>query len=83
MIEDLQRELKEVTAKRDMLQTWLCNNTQHPDFIKIAGDRNHLTIKIEGLEFKISQLEKGLPILGEPEPLMTIIELEKLHNKLN
>lgn len=51
--------------KLERLQNWLYNHTTHPDFMMIANDRNHLTVKIEAMEFKIGQLEKGLPILGE------------------
>ena len=79
MIKKLQAELKESLKKLDELQSWLFNNTSHPDFLKIAGDRNHLNVKIAALEFKIDQLESGEPMLGDPImgwDVSAIIQLE-------
>lgn len=49
----------------DNLQDWLNTHTDHPDFILIAGDRNAQSVKVKAIQFKISQIEKGLPLLGE------------------
>lgn len=61
----LQEELKELSEKLTVIQDWLLNHASHPDFIKIAGDRNHLLVKINAAEFKINNESKGLAILGE------------------
>ncbi len=67
MLNKLQLELAIAMEKLDLIQDWLINHTTHPDFMKLASDRNHLSIKINAIEFKINQLERGLPILGEAE----------------
>ena len=77
----LNDELILLKIKKNRLQKWLRDHHNHPDFLKIAGDRNALIIKIDAVEYKIGQLKKRLPILGEPEEFMTIIELEKKHHK--
>lgn len=61
----LKSELTATREKIEELQNWLYNHTSHPDFMLIAKDRNHLLVKVDTIEFKIGQLEKGLPILGE------------------
>jgi hypothetical protein len=61
----LKVELRNAYDKLENLQNWLCNNVNHPDFMLIARDRNALTVKVAAIEFKIEQLDKGLPILGE------------------
>lgn len=67
MLKQLRKELQEVYQKRDELQDWLMNHINHPDFDKIAKDRRELMVEGMTLEYKISQLESGLPILGNDE----------------
>lgn len=86
-LELLRAELVTAKAKLSELQRWLVTHTSHPDFIKIAGDRNHMSVKVDGLKFKILQLERGLPLLGIPdEPehsvSLSLIDLEKFHNSI-
>jgi len=81
MIKELHQELKDLRSKRDQLYKWMCEHTQHPDFVKIVSDKNHLTVKIQAIEFKISQLEANEPILGEPYGESTL-NLEKHHHNL-
>jgi hypothetical protein len=82
MKQELQEELIAASEKLKVLQDWLINHTTSPDFITIAKDRNHLLIKINAIEYKINQLERGLPILGEPEELLTVIQLEHLAHEI-
>lgn len=67
MLKELQKELTEALIKRDELLMWMKEHTQHPDFIKIVSDKNHLQVKIQALEFKISQIEASLPPHGEKD----------------
>ena len=80
MLQNLKEQLLTAEGQLEGLQSWLNDNTQHADFMKVAGDRNHLLVKINAIEFKINQVERGLPILGEADELMTVIDLEYLHH---
>lgn len=87
-LETLTAELAAAKTKLNELQAWLKTHTQHRDFLLIASDRNHCSVRVDRLKFKVNQLERGLPILGQPEELkgssvnLTTIEIEKLHHTL-
>lgn len=81
MLKQLRNDLKETNEKIDALQQWIKEHTQHPDFLKIVRDRNHLSVKVMELEFKINQLENGLPILGEAEEFTTV-QLEQRNHQI-
>jgi len=79
MLKELKNELISAQDKRDNLLMWIVDHTQHPDILKIVSDKNHLSVKIQALEFKINQLENGKPINGEPES-DTTFNLENQHH---
>lgn len=63
-MKDLQLKLTQLNDKLNELQDWLLTHYDHPDFMKIVRDRNHLLVKINATQFKINQLEHSLPIFG-------------------
>lgn len=69
----------EANDKMQMLESWILNHTSHPDFFKITSDRNHLSVKINALEFKIAQLENGDQLLGDQE-VGSGFDIDKLTN---
>jgi len=47
---------KNLEQKLDELNTWLCTHPSHPDFMKIAGDRNHISTKLDMTRKKIDNI---------------------------
>lgn len=78
MIKELRKQHHEAIEKLEQLNNWLKNNISHPDFQLIVSDRNHLLVKINALDFKINQLQHGLPLLGEPMPMTTCVSLSTI-----
>lgn len=63
-IAQLSKELKAQRVQEANLNNWLINNYNSPLRQEIISDKNALSVKIKTTEFKISNLEKRLPILG-------------------
>lgn len=79
MLKAFRQQLIDANIKLDEYQKWLQDHTADPYFVKVAGDRRNLLIKKAATEYKINQLEKGLPILGEPEEL-TVRVIPNINN---
>lgn len=48
------KHLKELEAKSAELAEWLAKNTRHPDFMKVASERNHLSVEMEVYRQKVN-----------------------------
>lgn len=64
-ITELQKDLKKAKAKQQELQEWLSNHTGHPDFCKIAADRNHWSVKEKTIQVQIDNIYEHRPVLGD------------------
>lgn len=75
MIKKLQAELATAQSKLEAIKKWLIDNTDSPEFCKVASDRNYWTLRIQNTEYKIKQLKQGKPILGYPEELKCEVDI--------
>lgn len=80
---ELKQQLCDAEIKLKEYHKWLIDHTADPYFAKVAGDRRNLLIKKAAIEYKINQLEKGLPILGEPEELTVRVIPNISNNQIN
>lgn len=74
MLKELQVELTVAQSKLEAIRQWLVENTQHPDFCKVASDRNYWSVRIQSIEYKINQVTQGKPSHGEPEELKSEVD---------
>ena len=74
-IHQQEEKMRDLIEQRDNLLKWLIEHPGHADFAKIAADKRHLEVKIATCEYKISNLENDLPLLGD--------ELEIRQTKIN
>jgi hypothetical protein len=65
LLKHLQVKLVKEQEKLDNLQKWLNDHFDHPNFCMIARDRNAQSVTVNTIQFKIDQLTKKQPILGE------------------
>lgn len=70
----LEKEEKGLQEKINALNTWLHNHPSHPDFMKIAGDRNLLTVKLENVRKQLDNIRTSNPTHGYTDsPVKQII----------
>lgn len=60
----LETERKKYETKRSEIEQWLMKNFSHPDRQKAYDDRNHYMCKINQIDEKIANIERGLPENG-------------------
>jgi hypothetical protein len=70
-IANLRKELKAQKTQEQNLTNWLYNHFDSPLRIEVIGDLNALTVKIKTTEFKICNLERNRPLLGDEIPEST------------
>lgn len=60
----LQVERKNFENKQSEIEQWLMKNFSHPDRMKAYDDRNFYMYKINQIDEKIANIERGIPENG-------------------